>query len=96
MAIYEVTYSTKSASSDELSFSDIVLVGAETHEELFTKVVDTILSTLGPFGNYYVDSIGDNPYGPRPKKRMTKKAAQDYRDIVSAINALISKRNRGP
>ena len=48
MAIYEVTYSTKTASKDELSFSDIVLVEAETHEELFTKVVDTLLRTLGP------------------------------------------------
>jgi hypothetical protein len=59
MAIYEVTYSTKTTSNDKLSFSDIVLVEAETHEELYTKVVDTLLRTLGPSGNYYVDSIGD-------------------------------------
>jgi len=96
MPIYEVTYSTKSASNDELSFSDIVLVEAETHEELYTKVVDTLLRTLGPSGNYYVDSIGGNPYEPRSRKRITKKAAKDYHDIVSAINALISKRNQGP
>lgn len=96
MATYEVTYSTKSASHDELSFSDIVLVEAERYDELYTKVVDTLLRTLGPSGNYYVDSIGDNPYEPHPKKRMAKKAAKDYNDIVSAINALISKRNQGP
>ena len=96
VAIYEVTYSTKTASNDELSFSDIVLVEAETHEELYTKVVDTLLRTLGPSGNYYVDSIGDNPYEPRSKKRIAKKRAKDYKDIVSAINALISKRNQGP
>jgi hypothetical protein len=46
MAIYEVAYSTKSASNDELSFSDILLVEAETREELYTKVVDTLLRTL--------------------------------------------------
>jgi hypothetical protein len=96
MAIYEVMYSTKTTSSDELSFSDIVLVEAATHEELFTKVVDTLIRALGPSGNYYVNSIGDNPYEPRPKTRITKKRAKDYNDIVSAINALISKRNQGP
>jgi hypothetical protein len=96
MAIYEVTYSTKTTSNDELSFSDIVLVEAETHEELYTKVVDTLIRTLGPSGNYYVDSIGDNPYEPRPKTRITRKRAKGYGDIVSAINALISKRNQGP
>jgi hypothetical protein len=95
MAIYEVTYSTKTASDDELSFSDIVLVEAETYDELYTKVVDTLLRTLGPSGNYYVDGIGDSPYEPRPKK-ITKKTAKDYSEIVTAINALISKRNQGP
>jgi hypothetical protein len=96
MAIHEVTYSTKTASNDELSFSDVVLVDAETHEELYTKVVDTLLHTLGPSGNYYVDSIRGDPYGPGSKKRIAKKAARDYEEIVSAINALISRRNQGP
>jgi hypothetical protein len=96
VAIYEVTYSTKTASKDELSYSDIVLVEAETHEELFTKVVDKLLRTLGPSGNYCVDSIGGNPYEPRSRKRIPKKTAKDYKDIVIAINALISKRNQGP
>ena len=96
MALYEVTYSTKTASNDGLSFSDVVLVEAGTREELYAKVVDTLLRTLGPSGNYYVDSIGGNPYEPGPKKRIVKKTAKDYRDIVSAINALISKRNEGP
>ena len=95
MAIYEVTYSTKASSHGELSFSDILFVEAETHEELYTKVVDTLLRTLGPSGNYYVDSIGDNPYEPRPKKRIAKKRAKEYKDIVSAINTLISKRKQG-
>jgi hypothetical protein len=96
MATYEVTYSTTTTSNPELSFSDIVLVEAETREELYTKVVDTLLSTLGRSGNYYVDSIGDNPYEPRPNIRIAKKRAKEYRDIVSAINALISRRNQGP
>ncbi len=96
MALYEVTYSTKTASNDELSFSDIILVEAETYEELYTKVVDTLLRTLGPSGNYFVDSIGDNPYEPRPKKQNAKKTTKDYKEIVSAINALISKRIQGP
>ena len=96
VSIYEVTYSTRSTSKDKLSYSDVILVEAETHEELYTKVVDTLLRTLGPSGNYYVDSIGDNPYEPRPKKRIAKKTAKEYKDIVSAINALISKRNQGP
>ena len=95
MPIYEVTYSTKSASSDELSFSDIVLVEAETHEELFTKVVDTLIRRLGPSGNYYVDSIGGNPYEPCPKKRIAKKMVKDYRDLVSIISALILRHNQG-
>jgi hypothetical protein len=46
MPIYEVTYSTKTVSKDESSFSDIILVEAQTHEELYTKVVDTLLGTL--------------------------------------------------
>jgi hypothetical protein len=96
MEIYEVTYSTKTASNHELSFSDVVLVEAETHEELYAKVVDKLLRALGPSGNYYVDSIRGDPYGPPSKKRVAKKAARDYPDIVNAINALISKRNRGP
>jgi hypothetical protein len=95
VAIYEVTYSTKTASADELSFSDILLVEAETREELYTKVVDKLLRRLGPSGNYYVDSIGGNPYEPRSKKRFAKKGTKDYKEIVNAINALISKRNRG-
>jgi hypothetical protein len=94
--IYEVTYSTKTASDDEFSFSDILLVEAETYDELYTKVVDTLLRTLGSSGNYYVHSIGDNPYEARPEKRIAKKTAKDYENIVSAINALISKRNQGP
>jgi hypothetical protein len=96
VSIYEVTYSTKAASDDELSFSDIVLVEAETHEELYTKVVDTLLRTLGPSGNYYVDSIRGNPYEPRPKKRVAKKTTKDHKEIVSAINALISRRGQRP
>ena len=96
MALYEVAYSTRSTSKEELSYYDVILIEAETHEELFTKVVDTLLRTLGPSGNYYVDSIGDNPYESRSKTRIAKKRAKDYRDIVSAINALISKRNQAP
>ena len=95
MALYEVTYSTKSTSNDELSVSDILLVEAETREELYTKVVDMLLRTLSPSGNYYVDSIGDNPYEPRSKKPIAKKRAKDYDGIVRAINALISKRSQG-
>jgi hypothetical protein len=94
VAIYEVTYSTNPASKGGVSFSDVVLVEAETQEELFTKVVDTLLRKLGASRNYYVDSIRDDPYGPSSKK--AKKVAKDYKDIVSAINALISKRNHGP
>ena len=97
MVLYEVAYSTKTASSEELSYSDILLVEAETHDELYTKVVDTLLRMLGPSGNYCVDSIGADPYGPGSKKRIAKKTAKDYKEIVSAINALISKRNQaGP
>ena len=95
MAIYEVTYSTKTASNEQLSYSDVVLVEAETHEELTAKVVDRIRK-LGPPGNYYVDSIGGNPYEPRPKKRIAKKIAKDYDDLVSIINALILRPNQEP
>ena len=95
MATYEVKYSTKTASSDELSFSDIVLVEAETNEELTAKVVD-IIRKLGPQGNYYVDSIGGDPYEPRSKRRVTKKVAADLDNLVSIINALILRRNHGP
>jgi hypothetical protein len=45
-------------------------------------------------GNYYVDSIGGNPYEPRPK-RVAKERAKDYDDMVSTINALILRRNHG-
>ena len=90
-----MTYSTKTASNDELSFSDIVLVEAETHEELTTKVVN-LLCKLGTPGNYYVDSIGGNPYEPRSKKRIAKKMTKDLGKLVSTINALILRRNQGP
>ena len=95
MAIYEVTYSTKTTFNYELSFSDIVLVEAETHEELTAKVVD-LISKLGPPGNYYVDSIGGNPYKSRPKKQIAKKITKDLDNLVSVINALILRRNQGP
>jgi hypothetical protein len=94
VAIYEVAYSTKAASDDELSYSDIVLVEAETREALKEKVVD-LIRKLGPPGNYYVDSIGGNPYEPRPKKRIAKKMVKDSRDLVSIINALILRDNQG-
>ena len=87
-AIYEVTYSTKAASNEELSYSDVVLVEAETHEELTAKVVD-LIRKLGPPSNYYVDSIGGNPYEPRSKKRIAKKITKDLDNLVSTINALI-------
>jgi chaperonin GroEL (HSP60 family) len=96
VAIYEVTYSTKPTSKDESCFSDIILVEAETHEELYTKVVDTLLRILGQSGNYYVDSIEGNPYEPASKKRIAKKMAKEYQEKVRTINALISKRNQGP
>jgi hypothetical protein len=95
MAIYEVTYSTKAASNEELSYSDVVLVEADTHGALTAKVVD-LIRKLGPPGNYYVDSIGGNPYEPRPKKRIPKKLAKDYDDLVSVINALILRRDQEP
>jgi hypothetical protein len=94
VAIYEVTYSTKPASNEELSYSDIVLVEAQTHEELTTKVVDLICK-LGAPGNYYVDSIGGNPYEPRSKKRLAKKIIKDWDNLVNIINALILRRNQG-
>lgn len=94
MAIYEVTYSSKPTSNEELSYSDIVLVEAQTHEELTRKVVDLICK-LGTPGNYYVDSIGGNPYEPRSKKRIAKKIIKDWDNLVSIINALILRRNQG-
>jgi hypothetical protein len=95
VSIYEVTYSTKPASKNELSFSDIVLIEAQTLEELTTKVVD-LMCKLGTPGNYCVDSIGENPYEPRSKRRITKKIAKERNNLVSTINALILKRNQGP
>ncbi len=94
MTIYEVTYSTKAASNEELSFSDVVLVESETRELLIDKVVN-LICTLGPPGSLYVDSIGGNPYEPRPKKRIVKTMAKDYDNLVSVINALILRRNQG-
>ena len=94
MAIYEVTYSTKAVSVDELSFSDVILVEAETNEELTTKIVNLICK-LGTPGDYYVDSIGGNPYEPHPKKRIAKKIIKDWDNLVSVINALILKGNQG-
>jgi hypothetical protein len=88
MEIYEVTYSTKAASNEELSYSDVVLVEAETHEELTEKVVD-LIRKLGPPGDYYVDSIGGNACEPRPKKRIARKITKDLDNLVSTINALI-------
>ena len=95
MSIYEVMYSTKAVSVDELSFSDIVLVEAEANEELTTKIVNLICK-LGTPGNYYVDSIGGNPYEPRSKKRIAKKIIKDWDNLVSTINTLILRRNQGP
>ena len=95
MAIYEVTYSTEASSNEELSYSDVVLVEAETHEELTAKVVD-LIRKLGPPGNNYVDSIAGNPYEPRPKKRIARKITKDLDNLVSIINALILSRNQGP
>jgi hypothetical protein len=94
MAIYEVAYSTEAASNEELSYSDVVLVEAETHEELTKKVVD-LIRKLGPAGSNYVDSIGGNPYEPRPKKRIARKITKDLDNLVSIINALILNRNQG-
>ena len=95
MAIYEVTYSTEASSNEELSYSDVVLVEAETHEELTAKVVD-LIRKLGPPGNNYVDSIGGNPYEPRPKTRIARKITKDLDNLVSIINVLILSRNQGP
>ena len=94
MAIYEVAYSTKAASNEELSFSDVILVESETPEVFIDKVVNLICQ-LGPPGSHYVDSIGGNPYELRPKKRIAKKIAKDYDNLVSIINALILGRNQG-
>ena len=93
MAIYEVTYSTKAKSNEELSFSDVVLVESEMPEVFIDTVVD-LICTLGPPGSHYVDSIGGNPYEPRPKKRIAKKIAKDYDNLVSIINVLILRRNQ--
>jgi hypothetical protein len=94
MAIYEVTYSTKAASNEELSYSDVVLVEAKTYKELTEKVVD-LIRKLGPPGNYYVDSIGGNPYEPRPKNRIARKITKDLDNLMSTVNALILNRNQG-
>jgi hypothetical protein len=94
VAVYEVTYSTKIASNDELSYSDIVLVEVATPEELTTKVV-SLIRKLGTPGSYYVDSIGGNPYEPRSQKRIGKKIIKDWHRLVSTINALILGRNQG-
>jgi hypothetical protein len=92
VAIYEVSYSTKPISNQGMSYSDVVLVEAETRAALTEKVVD-LIRKLGPPGNYYVDSIGGNPYEPGPKKRIAKKIAGDFDNLVSVINALILTRN---
>ena len=88
MAIYEVTYSTKTASNEELSYSDVVLVEAETREAL------DLIRKLGPPGNYYVDSIGGNPYETPPKKRIGRKITKDLDNLVSTVNALILSRDQ--
>ena len=93
MAIYEVAYSTKTASNDEFYFYDIVLVEAETHEELTTKVVN-LMRKLGPPGNFHVDSIGGNPYERRSKKRIAKKVTKECDNLVSVINTTILMRNQ--
>jgi len=94
VALCEVTYSTKPASDEELSYSDVVLVEAQTHEELTEKVVD-IIRRLDPPGNCHVDSIGGDPYEPRPERRIAKKVAKSLRKLVRTINALILTRNQG-
>ena len=90
-----MTYSNEAASNEELAYSDVVLVEAETHEELTEKVVD-LIRKLGPPGNYYVDSIGGNPYEPRPKKRIARKKTKDLDNLVSKINALILSADQQP
>ena len=95
MATYEVTYSINATSNEALSYSDIVLVEAETYEELTAKVV-ALIRRLDPQGNYYLDSIGGNPYEPRSKKRVGRKITKDLDNLVITINALISKPNQGP
>jgi hypothetical protein len=95
MAIYEVTYSTKTASNDELSFSDIVLVEAASNEELTAKVSD-IIRKLGPPGDYYVESTGDNPYETPSKTRIAKKIAKDFDNLVSIINTPILRPKQEP
>ena len=68
---------------------------AASNEELTAKVVD-LIRKLDPPGNNYVDSIGGNPYEPRPKKRIARKITKDLDNLVSIINALILSRNQGP
>jgi hypothetical protein len=92
MALYEVTYSTKAISDHGLSFSDVVLVEADTFEELALKVVN-IIHHLGSPGLYSVDSIAGNPYEPRSKKLVTKKKTKEYQNIVGTINNLIESRD---
>jgi hypothetical protein len=94
VAIYEVTYSTKLVSVDELLFSDIVLIEAETNEELTTKTVN-LIGKLGAPGDYYVDSIRGNPYELHPKKRIAKKRIKEFDNLASIINALILRRTPG-
>ena len=77
-----------------MSYSDAVLVEAGTHEELTETVVD-LIRKLGPPGNYYVDSIGGDPYETPPKKRIARKIAKDLDNLVSTVNALILNRNQG-
>jgi len=95
VATYEVTYSTKTASNEELSFSDIVLVEVETDEELTAKVVDLIRKQSPP-DNYYVDSIGGNPYEIPPKKRIAKKISKVLNTLVSIVNETILRRDQEP
>jgi hypothetical protein len=92
MALYEVTYSTKTISDHGLWFSDVVLVEADTFEELALKVVN-IIHKLGSPGLYSVDSIAGNPYEPRSKKPVTKKITKEYQNIVGTINNLIESRD---
>jgi hypothetical protein len=83
-----VTYSTKTIFDDGSSFSGVVLVEAETFEELVPKVVN-IIHKLGPPGLYSVDSIAGNPYEPRSKKLVTKKITKNYQNLVGTINKLL-------
>jgi hypothetical protein len=96
MTTYQVTYSTKAVRDSEPSFSDIVLVEAETPEELVTQVVDLVLQ-LGPPRSYYVDNIEGNPYETPRKKvhpRIAEKIAKDRDDLKNKINALIKAQSK--